>query len=120
MKYRLPRTIYKRVIWAIKDYPRRKQQIEAVREASPAPPDGQPKGTATSDPTSSKAVRIAEISKEVDAIDKAKANIYPEYMSAIWNHLVYDLPYPDDVNIRTYTRWKSAFVYYCAVYLGLI
>jgi hypothetical protein len=120
MNYRLPLPIYKRVIWTIKDYPRRKLQYEEIIEASPAPPDGQPRGSATSDPTLSKATRAADISFEIKAIESALEKIPIEYQDGIMNYIIYKMPFPVDANEMTYKRWKKRFVYWTAVKLGII
>ena len=120
MNYKLSRECYKRVIWTIKDYPRRKAQYEAIIESSTPPPDGQPRGTQTGNPTERKALRAAEIGYEINAIEGALEKIPEEYRKGILNFIIYRVPFPTDASEMTYKRWKKRYIYFVAVKLGIV
>lgn len=56
--YYLPRDTYKLTLSFIRSYPQLKEQLDDVIAESPAPPDGLPKGSSTSDPTAQRAARF--------------------------------------------------------------
>ncbi len=117
MKYRLPNEVYKRAIWTIKDYPRRKAEYEAILEASPPPLDGAPRGTVLADSTAKKAIKLSEISRELSAVEKGLEAIPEEYRKGIWENIVNRKAFPDYAHRDTYKRWKQRYVYRVAILL---
>ena len=53
----LPRNLYRQTLFAIRDYPRIKEEYEDLLQGSPADMDGQPKGNNVGDPTAVTAVK---------------------------------------------------------------
>lgn len=117
-KYSLPKAAYKRVIWTIKDYPRRKLQYEAILQGSPPPPDGLPKAHG-GDPTSEKAIKAAEIGTEIKAIEDSLLEIPQEYRKGILDFIIRKKPFPEDAHTNTYKYWKKRYIYAVAVKLGI-
>ncbi len=107
----LPRNLYRQTLYAIRDYPRIKEEYEDLLQGSPADMDGQPKGNNVGDPTAVTAVKAEKLHNQIKAIDNAKKVIPPEYMQGVWNNILYSCPYPDDADRTTYWRHKSHFVY---------
>ena len=116
-KYILPTAVYHQTLWQIRDYYRLRDLYNSVAEEKPAPADGLPHGTGTSDPTYQKAVKLEEIGKIILVIESAKSQIPPEYRVGVWNSVMYRDPFPLDAARGTYGRWKSRFV--CMVARGL-
>lgn len=119
-KYILPREVYNETLWAIRDYPRMKKEVETIMVQSPPPPDGLPRGTNTGDETYIKAMQREKYITKMHAIDKALNTIPQEYRKGVWGNLVHGKPYPRDAAVRTYGRNKAAFIYRVAENLNLI
>lgn len=65
----------------------------------------------TGDPTGAKGVKLAEISKQISAIDRALLKIPPEYREGVWEGVMNNSAYPTDAHRNTYGYWKARFVY---------
>ena len=74
----------------------------------------------TGDPTAIKAVKLAVISEQIRAIEKAKLAIPYEYMDGIWDNIQYYSRYPDYADRHTFGRWKRIYVWNVARYLNWI
>lgn len=68
----LPDELANQVIWLVKDYDRMKAEYDNTIWNSPAHPDGQPRGRNSGDPTSREAMKRAELSRKLQAIEQAK------------------------------------------------
>lgn len=120
-KYILPREVYHQTIWIIRDYPRMKEDADAILVESPGPSDGLPRGKGgTSDPNAGKAIRREELLAKIRVIDRELARIPREYRKAIWQSIMYRTPYPMDAERSTYGHIKSMFIYRVAAGLHLI
>lgn len=100
----LPHTLYMRVIYLIRDYDRMKAEYDSLIDESPLPPDGMPRGTETSDPTGSKAIRLEELGRQISAVDAGLAIIPEEYRRNIWQNIVYRIPY--DTRYTSYQTYR--------------
>ena len=116
--YWLPHSLYRKVLITIEDYPRMKAAQLAVIKQSPETFGG-PKNM-ISDPTANKGVRVANMSRETDAIDRALEAIPPEYRRGVWEHIVNGARYPDDAAYITYQRQRQLFIYLTAKNLKMI
>lgn len=110
-KYILPGNLYMQTVYLIRDYHRMVEEAEAIIEESPAPPDGQPRGTAPSNPVEQKVMRRDKYLHIIEIIQEAKAEIPKEYRTGVWMNLMYTEPFPEDADRTTYGRYKSRFVY---------
>lgn len=110
-KYILPGNLYMQTIYLIRDYHRMAEEAEAILEESPAPPDGQPRGTARPNPVENKALRREKYLSIIAIIDAAKQQIPKEYRIGVWMNVMYAKPFPEDAGRATYGRYKSQFVY---------
>lgn len=120
-KYSLPPAVYHQTLWQIRDYDRLRKKRDEILESSAGPPDGMPGGSGhTGDPTQSKAIRLAEMSRIVGIIDDEFARIPAEYRDGVWKSIQSNAPYPIDAARVTYSRWKSRFVCAVAKRLNLI
>lgn len=78
---KIDKRVYKYIEYELHHYSEYKNEIRAMREeileGSPEPPDGQPRGNATSNPTESKAMKLSvsvgliSMEKVVRAVDTA-------------------------------------------------
>ena len=105
--YWLPHNVYMRVLYIIRDYPRMKSEQNAVIYTSPAEYNGAK--NEHGDPTANKAVKIAMMSKETDAVDFAYHELPPEYQTAIWDNILFSTPYKIPGNKNTFRLWRSKF-----------
>lgn len=118
--YHMPNNLYKQTLAMIRDYYRLKEEYDAMMQESAAPPDGQPKGNKTGDPTGSLVIRLENTSSRINAIEKAKRGIPPEYIDGIWKSIQYREKYPQDAGRNTYGRWKAKFIWLVAHYMEWI
>ena len=112
-KYLLPKEVYHQTLWFIRRYRSFKDQVEALLEGSPLQ-DGQPRGTDPGDPTGSVAVKVAELSSCIKAIESAAEQIPEEYRAYILAWVV-DRIYPTGyASPKTWERYRRRFVYFVA------
>lgn len=83
--YYIPHNVYMQVLYKIKDYERLKQEQREILHASPPPLDGMPRGKGVGDPTMAKAVRLANLSRQIEAIEESMAE-----MTGRWSGRVYE------------------------------
>ena len=116
-EYALPHPVYHHTLWLIKGYFYFKERMNDIILATPDH-DGSPKGNEISDPTAAKAVKVKQYARIVRIIDEEKENIQEEYRTGVWRSIMYGERYPDTADRRTYSRYKSRFVYNVAKRLG--
>lgn len=105
----LPTYIQRQVKVIIKSYDEMKNEYDAILHSSPDPPDGQPRGTVNPDTTSREAIRRADLSKKLKAIEQSILIIPEEYRQGVWDNAVYGIRYPADADRTTYWRHKVVF-----------
>ena len=107
--YWLPHNVYMGILYIIRDYPRMMSEQNAVIYATPEKHNGAK--SQHSDPTANKAIKLAMMSTRTDAIDFAMQDIPKEYRNAIWDNILYDIPYQIPGNRNTFRYWRSRFCY---------
>ncbi len=117
MRYKLPKEVYHRTQWLIRDYPRLKAEYEAAINQSPVM-DGQPKGTGISDPTEREAELRLKYGEDVSAIEKGFSRVPEEYRKGLYEAIVLRKRYPDYAGLSTWKRWRQRLVFYVAKYKG--
>ena len=121
--YRLEHGLWMQTLWLIRRYEHLKDEYNLRIDEGMSPDTGvvpSGKTNKTGDPTSLKAMKLAEISKQIMAIEKSKSMIPEEYIRGVWNNIMVGAPYPRDADPRTYGRYKSRFVYMVAENMGWI
>lgn len=122
------KALYKQVFWLIMRYPTLIEQRQRIIHGSPPPPDGMPNGKGTAgDPTQRKAMLLAEISSQLEAIDQTIVELSAKYERTCTGDK-FD-PYEAFVDYgafcgyrskpgrdcapcyRTFNRYRSEFVY---------
>lgn len=116
--YKLPNSLYKRMIDLVRDYDRIKQQRNDIVNSTPER-DGITSNT-LGNPTENRAIKLIILSRDCEAIEKALAKIPKEYHKGILNNILYHAKYPYIASERTYGYQKSRFIYFIAENLNLI
>ncbi|MEG1136388.1 MAG: hypothetical protein RSD65_06275 [Anaerovoracaceae bacterium] len=109
--YGLTNEIANQVLWLVRDYKRMKTEYNNTIWDSPDPPDGQPRGNSIGDSTSRKAIKMAELFRKLEAIERSKLEIPEQYREGVWNNLLYKTPYPAGADRTTWWRQKTRFVH---------
>jgi len=123
-KYWLPHNVYMRVLYIVRDYPRMKAEQNDIIHTAPADEyNGSKKEHG--DPTANKAVKIAMMSRETDAVDYAMKKIPIEYRNAIWVNITHGKSAEQSSALipahkNTFRLWRSRFCYYIAERLHYI
>lgn len=106
----MPEDLYRQTLWMIKGYDRMKTEYDNAIWDSPEPPDGQPRGGNTGDPTSREGLKRAELFRKLQAIEQAKLYIPECYRDGVWNNVLYKTPYPRAGHRSTWWHYKAAFI----------
>ena len=109
--YLLPQPLYRMTLAFIRDHDRKRSEYKELAEVSPPPPDGQPRGSATGNPTERAGTRRAELWIAISAVEDALGSIPPEYQMGVWLNIVQYKRYPDDASPSTYKRYKQKFIH---------
>ena len=117
--YQLPHNVYMRVLYHIRDYERMKAERQEILYATPVF-DGQPRGNRVSSPTENRAIRLARVDEDCEALEQALVEIPPEYRTAVMNNICRQYPYPCDADYSTYSRWRQRLISFTAKNLGLV
>ena len=119
-KYYLPKSVYHRTLWVIRDYERMKEEAESMLVCGGAQNDGMPKGSNLTDRVADVAVKRCDLIREIEAIDLSLLDIPEEYRDGVWYNIQYNKPYPIGADRSTYGRYKSKFINQVARGLKLI
>lgn len=107
-----------RMLYLVRDYERLKSEREDILNSSP-PIDGIPH-SGIGNPTEQKAMKLAMIDRECDAVSKAIAKIPDEYRKPIINNICYGSQYPYTAHRNTYSYWRARLLNNIAQNLGLV
>lgn len=117
--YLLPKTVYNRTLWVIRDYERMKAERNEIIHGG-GTGDGQPKGNAISKTTENKALKLVAIEQELKAVDEALELVESDLKNGVINNICHFVPYPHYPHRATWWRAKSKFIYDVASNLRLI
>ena len=118
--FRLPDIPYRRAVYAIKDYDRRKEEYAELLKYSPPILTGMPGDGELLNPTAEKGEALAAISDELHAVEGALAEIPDEYREGVFARVRHGTAYPEYAHINTWEKWKQRYIYYVAVRMGLV
>lgn len=116
--YKLPHNLYMRMLYLVRDYERIRSEREDILAASPAP-DGIPH-SGISNPTEQKAIKLALLGNECEAVEKAIETIPKEYRKGVLRNIRNKEPYPITASESTYRRYKYKLTYMTAKFLKII
>lgn len=106
----MPEDLYRRTLSLIQGYERMRKEYDNAIWDSPEPPDGQPRGSNSGDPTSREGLKRAELSRCLQAIEQAKLYIPECYREGVWDNVLLNVPYPQSGHRSTWWRYKAAFI----------
>ena len=110
-KYSLPRSVWNRSIWLIRDRDRLKAEADNLLYVQARPADPIPGKGGKADPVAKAAIKREKFLRQVEAVDDALEIVPPEYRKGVIRSVINMDPYPLDACRSTYSRWKSCFVY---------
>ena len=117
--YLLPKAVYHRTLWIIRDYERLKAERNELLYAQNYQQDGMPKGNDVGNPTEAKALRLEQISRDIEAVEQALQTVDEDMRNGIMNSICYRVPYPYYPGERTWQRAKQKFIHQVAKNAGL-
>jgi len=102
-----------------KDYIRghylRLEALEEVMESSSCPEGPGGKG-GIGRPTESKALKAAELSRDIEVVEKALKQLPEYYRRPVLDHIVFKGPWPRLANQKTYRHYQDKFVWFVDFY----
>ena len=117
--YLLPKAVYRRTLWIIRDYERLKAERNELLYAQNYQQDGQPKGSGVGNPTENRALRLEQLSRDIEAVEQALQTVDEDMRSSIMSNICYRVPYPYYPGERTWQRAKQKFIHQVAKNAGL-
>ena len=121
--YRLPDDLYMRIVYIIRGYDRRKEEYHTLLRDLPATHGiAIQSNSNTSDPTARKAIKLAIISDELEAVEQSVFLIPAEYRDGVFRNIAHGRGtwYPRNADASTYRRWKQKYIFFVAKRLKLI
>lgn len=108
-RYYLPKNLYMRTVYLIRDYIRLKEEYDDMLDESFS---GEGLGGSTiSDPTPVRAAKVYECARCIRAITDALSVIPEDYRSGVFENIVFGERYPDYAAVSTWSRNRSRFIY---------
>lgn len=105
-RYRMPKERYQQAKYALKSYPRLKQEFRNL--------------PAEADPNSDEAIRRFLLNTWLTAVDRAVMNIPKEYRSGLLENIWHGTPYPYIAAERTWSEWRCRLLYHIAQNLNIL
>ena len=118
--YLLPKTVYHRTLWVIRDYERMKAERNEILYSYNCEQDGLPHGSDVGTPTEVKALKLEQISRDVEAVEQALLQVDEDMRSGVMNSIGYQVPYPYYPSRWTWQRKKQKFIHEVAKNLKLV
>lgn len=109
-----------RALWLIRDYANIKAKVAILDGFGGGSSDGGPRSTLPHSSTEDIAVKRAELSAQLDIVDKAFEVVPEEYRSGIWENILHRSRFPDTAGLKTWKRWKQRFIWTVAFYAGFL
>lgn len=109
-----------RALWLIRDYPNIKAKVEDMDGFGSGSSDGGPRSTVPHSSTQDVAIRRAELSWQLDIVEKAMQQIPEEYRAGVWNNIVKRERFPDTASFKAWKRWRQRFIWYVAWFADFI
>ena len=107
---KLPHELYMSILYLVRYYDKMRLKADVILHSSPLIMS-HTNYNSFADPTATKAIQRAEITRVCDAIDAALEEIPPEYRKGVMNNICGRKPFPIDAGEATYGRWRSRLIY---------
>lgn len=118
--YLLPKTVYNRVLWLIRDYERMKAERNEIVHGYNCVQDGLPRGNEMGNPTMDRAIKLEMLGREMEAVEQALLLVDEDLRNGVMNNICYQVSYPFFPSIRTWGRARSKFIHKVAENLKLV
>ena len=124
--YHLPKTLYNRVLYTIRDYDRLKQSKSEINLNSGNVPYEKVDSNHIGNPTEDKAITLCKIDEDIKAIDFALKRIPEEYATPIFDNIRYGpsclnwVQNKDYASKNTWSMYRVRFIYNVAKNLNLL
>ena len=119
--YTLPKELYRRILYLVRDYDRIRLVLENLLEAGLHRPElGEQTtwmGIGYADPTAKTAIKRMRLLEQVQAVDKALAETPKEYREGIIRNITGRERFPDVAHLNTWKTHKARFIYQVALNL---
>ena len=112
--YTLPKELYRRVLYLVRDYARIRLVIENLDDGGlyrPKLDEQAARMGGYSDPTAQTAIKRIRLMEQVQAVDKALTKTPPEYREGILKNITEYERFPDVAHLNTWKRHKAKFIY---------
>ena len=97
-KYILPRSVYHRVLWLLRDYDRLLEELAETDDNG----------------------LMEKCLNEIDVMDQALEKVPVEYQTGIWDNIIHGKAYPLMADRSTFGYWKSKLIYNVAIDSGYV
>lgn len=116
--YRLPKTLYRRVLAVIRDYDRQREEIDNILYGT-AERDGISSGI-PGKPTENAAMRMMQYTGDVEAVERALETIPEEYRREVFANIRYGNRFSDNAHYKTWLHYRQKLIYEVAKKLNLV
>ena len=117
--YLLPQSVYQRTLWAIRDYDRMKAARREILYSYSCQQDGLPHASDPANPTEAKALKLAQLSRDMEAVEQALLLVDDDMRRGLMQNICDQTPYPYFPSKRTWQRAKQKFIHQVAENLRL-
>ncbi len=109
--YVMKRSVYLRMLALVRDYPRMRQDYEAALASGGG-----------GDPTAERALRVERLGTDLRAVHAALSQIPQEYHEGVLDNIIFRVPLVriEGASEKTWSRWKSRFLWELALQQHLI
>lgn len=108
----LPRDVYNSVLWLVRGYERKKDELDALITQSKSE---EPRGAGRSDPTVQAAIRREKLRDDVQSVEGALMIVPEEYRSIVYENIRDTRPFrtfpaADYAHYQTWKHWRRQFM----------
>lgn len=107
----LPKTVYNRVLWLIRDYERMKAERNEILYSGNREVSDMPRGSDMANTTMDKALKLEQLDREMQAVEQALLLVDGDMRTGIMNNICYQVPYPYYPSESTWLRRKRKFIH---------
>ena len=109
-KYVIPKAVWNRTLWLIRDYDRMKLEADVILTSFGGSIIAAGGTSGVSDPVARKAILRSNYLEAIRAIERSLEDIPECYRKGIWNSIQHRDRYPLDADRTTYSRYKQRYI----------